>query len=74
MGHGLHPCGVQFVELVDIVQHPAHVLPGLFPAIRAGRATAPEAMEAVLRRIEEKEDALHCYITIDKEKALSLSI
>ena len=39
-------------------------------AIRAGRATAPEAMEAVLRRIEEKEDALHCYITIDKEKAL----
>ena len=39
-------------------------------AIRAGRATAPEAMEAVLCRIEEKEDALHCYITIDKEKAL----
>lgn len=39
-------------------------------AIRAGKATAPEAMEAVLGRIEEREEALRCYITIDKEKAL----
>ena len=43
-------------------------------AIQAGKATAIEAMEAVLRRIEEKEDALHCYITIDKEKALERAV
>ena len=39
-------------------------------AIREGRATAAEAMEAVLRRIEEAEGALHCYITIDRDRAL----
>lgn len=39
-------------------------------AIREGRATAVEAMEAVLGRIEELEERLHCYITVDKEKAL----
>ena len=43
-------------------------------AIQAGKATAVEAMEAVLRRIEEKEDELHCYITIDKEKALERAV
>ena len=39
-------------------------------AIREGRTTAVEAMQAVLGRIEESEDALRCYITIDREKAL----
>ena len=39
-------------------------------AIREGRATAVEAMQAVLGRIEESEEAFHCYITIDKERAL----
>ena len=39
-------------------------------AIREGAATAVEAMEAVLGRIEESEEKLHCYITIEKEKAL----
>jgi len=39
-------------------------------AVREGRATAVEAMEAVLGRIEEREDELHCYITVDREGAL----
>ena len=39
-------------------------------AIKAGRATAVEAMEAVLGRIDQSEEKLHCYITIDREKAL----
>lgn len=38
-------------------------------AIREGRTTAVKAMEAVLGRIEEKEDCLNCYITLDKEGA-----
>ncbi len=37
--------------------------------IKTGEYTAVEAMEAVLARIEEKEAAYHCYITIDKEAA-----
>lgn len=39
-------------------------------AIKEGRATAVEAMEAVLSQIEKSEEALHCYITLDKKKAL----
>ncbi|MCD8067782.1 MAG: Asp-tRNA(Asn)/Glu-tRNA(Gln) amidotransferase subunit GatA [Lachnospiraceae bacterium] len=39
-------------------------------AIREGRTTAPEALSAVFERIEEKEEAYHCYITIEKEKAM----
>ena len=38
-------------------------------AIREGRTTAVKAMEAVLGRIEEKEEWLNCYITLDKEGA-----
>lgn len=38
--------------------------------IKSGECTAVEAMEAVLARIEEKEDIYHCYITLDKEEAL----
>jgi len=39
-------------------------------AIREGRTTAVEAMQAVLARIEEKEDTLHCYLTLDRKQAL----
>ncbi len=38
--------------------------------IKAGEATATDAAEAVLARIEEKEELYHCYVTIDKEGAL----
>ena len=40
-------------------------------AIRAGRTTAVDAMQAVLDRIEETEERYHCYITLDKEKAMA---
>ena len=32
--------------------------------------TVREAVEAVFSRIEEKEKALNCYVTLDKEGAL----
>ncbi len=38
--------------------------------IKSGKCTAVDAMEAVLGRIEEKEEEYHCYITIEKEAAL----
>ncbi len=38
--------------------------------IKAGEVTAVEATEAVLTQIEEKEETLNCYVTIDKEGAL----
>lgn len=38
--------------------------------IKAGTCTAIEAMEAVFRRIGEKEEEYHCYITADRESAL----
>lgn len=40
-------------------------------AIRTGRTTAVDAMQAVLDRVEETEERYHCYITLDKEKALA---
>lgn len=40
-------------------------------AIRAGKTTAVEAMEAVFARIEESEKEYHCYVTIEKEAALA---
>lgn len=39
-------------------------------AIREGRATAVEAMRAVLDRIDETEGQYHCYVTVDKAGAL----
>lgn len=39
-------------------------------AIKEGKATAVEAMEAVLSRIEEKEELYHCYVTIDRKTAM----
>lgn len=38
-------------------------------AIKAGRTTAVEALEAVLWQIEKYEDQYHCFITVDKEGA-----
>ena len=39
-------------------------------AIKAGKATAVEAMEAVFDRMDKRESDLHCYITVDKKEAL----
>ncbi|MDE6419581.1 MAG: Asp-tRNA(Asn)/Glu-tRNA(Gln) amidotransferase subunit GatA, partial [Lachnospiraceae bacterium] len=44
---------------------------GLGSAIKSGKVTAEAAVEAVLARIKEKESALHCYVTVDEEGALS---
>lgn len=39
-------------------------------AIREGRTTAVEAMEAVFDRIKEAEPLYNCYVTVQREKAL----
>jgi aspartyl-tRNA(Asn)/glutamyl-tRNA(Gln) amidotransferase subunit A len=38
--------------------------------IKAGEVTATEAVQAVLSQIEKSEEALNCYVTLDKEGAL----
>ena len=43
---------------------------GLAKAIKEGKVTATEAMQAVLTKIEEVENTIHAYVTIDKEAAL----
>lgn len=43
----------------------------LSAAIKEGKATAVQAMEAVLAKIEETEDKINAYVTIDKAAALS---
>lgn len=43
---------------------------GLAKAIKEGRTTAVEAMEAVLTQIDSREEELNCYVTIDREAAL----
>lgn len=40
-------------------------------AIKEGRTTAVEAMKAVLDRIDRMEEKYHCYVTVDREGALS---
>ncbi len=42
----------------------------LAKAIREGKTTAVEATQAVLDKIEAVEDGFHCYVTIEREKAL----
>lgn len=42
----------------------------LSTALREGKVTAPEAMEAVFARIDEKEKDINAYVTIDRERAL----
>lgn len=39
-------------------------------AIKAGKTTAVEAMEAVLERIEKQDGEYNCYVTVDREGAL----
>lgn len=39
-------------------------------AIREGSVTAVEAMRAVLDRMDEKEETIHAYVTIDREAAM----
>ena len=39
-------------------------------AIREGRTTAVEATQAVLDKIAAGEDTYHCYVTVEREKAL----
>lgn len=43
----------------------------LAAAIKEGKATAIEAMEAVLSKIEETESKINAYVTFDKEAALA---
>ena len=43
----------------------------LAAAIKDGKTTAMEAVKETFARIEEKEEAIHCYITVDKENALA---
>lgn len=43
----------------------------LAAAIKAGKTTAVEATEAVLSLMEEKDEQLNCYVTVNKEKALA---
>ncbi|HBA50964.1 MAG TPA: Asp-tRNA(Asn)/Glu-tRNA(Gln) amidotransferase GatCAB subunit A [Lachnospiraceae bacterium] len=38
--------------------------------IREGKATAVEAMQAVLEQIDKSEELYNCYVTVDREKAL----
>lgn len=52
---------------MDILTYTAVELAG---AIRAGRVTAVEAMQAVLDRMEELEPSIHAYVTVDREAAL----
>ena len=42
----------------------------LAKAIREGKTTAVEATQAVLDRIAAVEDAYHCYVTVERDKAL----
>lgn len=39
--------------------------------IKSGKTTAVEAMEAVIANIDSKEGELNCYVTFDREAALS---
>lgn len=41
----------------------------LSAAIREGKTTAPQALEAVLAQIDRTEETWHCYVTVDRERA-----
>ena len=43
----------------------------LAAAIKAGKTTAVEATEAVLSLMEERDEQLNCYVTVDKDKTLA---
>ena len=42
----------------------------LAKAIREGKTTSVEATQAVLDKIAASEDTYHCYVTVEREKAL----
>jgi len=42
----------------------------LSAAVKEGKVTAVEAMEAVLSRVDERESDINAYVTIDREQAL----
>lgn len=44
---------------------------GLGRAIKTGETTAVKAMEAVLEQIGRTEETYHCYVTLDRERALA---
>lgn len=48
----------------------SYTVVGLAQAIKEGKTTAVEAMQAVLAKIEEVENIIHAYVTIDKVAAL----
>ena len=52
---------------MDILEYSAVELSA---AIREGRVTATDAMEAVLARIDEREKDINAYVTIDREQAM----
>lgn len=53
---------------MDILNHTAVELS---EKIRQGEIKVAEAVEAVFAQIEKKESQLHCYVTLEKEKALA---
>lgn len=44
---------------------------GLAKAIKEGKTTAAEAMQAVFERMDETEENIHAYVTVDREAALN---
>ncbi len=47
-----------------------HTAVELSEKIKRGEIRAAEAVEAVFARIDETEEQLHCYVTLEREKAL----
>lgn len=43
-------------------------------AIKEGKTTAVEAMQAVLDRLDRTEKDYHCYVTVDRERALAKAL
>lgn len=52
---------------MDILEYSAVALSA---AVREGRVTAVEAMKAVFARIDERENDINAYVTIDREQAM----
>ncbi|MDE6516957.1 MAG: Asp-tRNA(Asn)/Glu-tRNA(Gln) amidotransferase subunit GatA, partial [Acetatifactor sp.] len=46
----------------------------LSAAIKEGKTSATEAMEAVLAQIDKTEETYHCYVTIDREGAMNRAV
>ncbi len=76
MPEGGYVCGAEDDRLTSVKMERWHMellslsAVELGRAIREGRTTAVEAMQAVLNQIEEKEKIYHCYVTVDAKGAL----